>query len=188
MSKPNGIYSTTLSYSCQVYFQKYFSLRWVRFFQGILFTRIRQCQRKAIEVLTWLILGHLFGLYNPNQLADALGITKSMLYSHLTSFSCYQWKRLLLEVSCTQAIKLIEETEAKSDATKSRRRITLSVDDTVQERNGKILSYCYNWYSGRFHKTLKGQNILAVTIKIGDVVLPLNVRLVAKQGRQADNT
>lgn len=70
-----------------------------------------------------------------------------------------------------------------SDATKSRRRITLSVDDTVQERNGKVLSYCYNWYSGRFHKTLKGQNILAVTIKIGDIVLPLNVRLVAKQGR-----
>ena len=124
-------------------------IRWIRFFQGIIFTRFRQCQRKAIEVLTWLILGHLFGLYNPNQLADALGIAKSMLYSHLASFSCYQkmtakptsfWKRLLLEVSCKQATELIEETEAMSDATKSRRRITLSVDDTVQERSGKVLS------------------------------------------------
>jgi|ETNmetMinimDraft_26_1059896.scaffolds.fasta_scaffold37167_2 hypothetical protein len=158
-------------------------IRWICFFQGIIFTRFRRCQLQAIEVLTWLILGHLFGLYNPNQLADALGIAKSTLYSHLGSFSCYQWKRLLLEVSCKQATELIEETEAMSDATKSRRRITLSVDDTVQERSGRVLSYCYNWYSGRFHKTLKGQNILAVTIKIGDVVLPLNVRLVAKQGR-----
>ena len=158
-------------------------IRWIRFFQGIIFSRFRQCQQQAIEVLMWLILGHLFGLYNPNQLADALSIPKSMLYSHLASFSCYQWKQLLLEVSCNQAKELIEQTEVMSEATKSRRRITLSVDDTVQERGGKVLSYCYNWYSGRFHKTLKGQNILAVTIKIGNVVLPLSVRLVAKQGR-----
>jgi hypothetical protein len=158
-------------------------IRWIRFFQGLLFTRFRQCQEEAIEVLTWIIVGHLFGLHNPNQFADALGIPTSTLYSRLASFSCYQWKRLLLEVGCNQAKDLIETTNEMSDATKSRRRITLSVDDTVQERNGKVLSYCYNWYSGRFHQTLKGQNILAVTIKIGEVVLPLKVQLVAKQGR-----
>lgn len=157
--------------------------RWIRFFCGLIFTRFRQSQKQAIEVLTWLIVGHLFGLYNPNQLADALEMPKSALYAHLACWSTAQWKRLLLEVSCNQAKELIEQTESMSDATKSRRRITLSVDDTVQERNGKIISYCYNWYSGRFHKTLKGQNILAVTIKIGDIVLPLAVRLVAKQGR-----
>jgi effector-binding domain-containing protein len=70
-----------------------------------------------------------------------------------------------------------------SEATQSRRRITLSVDDTVQQRDGKVIAYCYHWYSGRFHKTLAGQNILAVTIKIGSVIIPLVVRLVAKQGR-----
>jgi len=157
--------------------------KWILFFCGLIYIRFRQCQQQAIEVLTWLIIGHLFGLYNPNQLADALSIPKSALYTHLAVWSPYQWKRLLLEVGCNQAKELIEQTLAMSDATKSRRRITLSVDDTVQQRNGKVISYCYNWYSGRFHKTLKGQNILAVTIKIGDIVLPLNVRLVAKQGR-----
>jgi len=70
-----------------------------------------------------------------------------------------------------------------SAATKSRRRITLSVDDTVQERDGRLLSYCYHWWSGRRKKTLQGQNIVAVTIKIGALVLPLAVRLVPKQGR-----
>jgi hypothetical protein len=53
----------------------------------------------------------------------------------------------------------------------------------VQQRDGKVIAYCYHWYSGRFHKTLAGQNILAVTIKIGNVVIPLVVRLVSKQGR-----
>jgi effector-binding domain-containing protein len=70
-----------------------------------------------------------------------------------------------------------------SEATQSRKRITLSVDDTVQQRDGKVLAYCYHWYSGRFHQTLAGQNILAVTIKIGKVIIPLVVRLVPKQGK-----
>ncbi len=129
------------------------------------------------------MIGHLFGLYNLNQLADALEIPKSGLYEHLSEFSLYQWKRMLLVIGCTAAVERIQQTESMSAATQSRRRITISVDDTVQQRNGKVLSYCYHWYSGRFHTTLNGQNVLAVTIKIGDHIIPLGVRLVSKQGR-----
>ena len=70
-----------------------------------------------------------------------------------------------------------------SASTQSRRNITSSVDDTVCDRNGKVLSYCYRWYSGRFHAVVNGQNIIAITIKIGSVILPVAVRLVGKQGR-----
>ncbi len=36
--------------------------KWIDFFQGLIFTQFRQNQQEAIEVLTWLIVGHLFGL------------------------------------------------------------------------------------------------------------------------------
>ena len=157
--------------------------RWTDFFQGLIATRFRQNRTQAIETLTSLLVGHLFGLYNLNQLADALSIPKSALYEHLAQWSLYQWQRLLVVVSCQQVLDTLKETEVMSAATKSRRRITLSVDDTVEQRNGKLLAYCYSWYSGRFHKTLKGQNLLAITIRIGDIVVPLGVRLVGKQGR-----
>ena len=53
----------------------------------------------------------------------------------------------------------------------------------LRQRDGQVIAYCYHWYSGRFHKVLAGQNILAITIRIGEVVIPLVVRRVAKQGR-----
>ena len=157
--------------------------RWIDFFQGLIFTHFRQDKAEAVEVLTWLLTGHLFGLYNLNQLADVLEIPKSSLYHHLSGWSLFQWKRLLLVIGCHRALELLEQTLSMSGATQSRRRITVGVDDTVQGRDGKLISYCYSWYSGRFHQVLKGQNILAVTLKVGDVVIPLCVRLVSKQGR-----
>ena len=36
--------------------------RWVEFFQGLILTRFRQRQPQAIETLTSLLIGHLFGL------------------------------------------------------------------------------------------------------------------------------
>jgi len=41
----------------------------------------------------------------------------------------------------------------------------------------------YCWWSGRVKKTIKGQNILGIVIKIGDMVIPLALRPVGKQGR-----
>jgi hypothetical protein len=40
----------------------------------------------------------------------------------------------------------------------------------------------YSWYSGRCKKVIKGQNIIAITMKIGSRVIPLGMRLVSKQG------
>ena len=110
----------------------------MKFFQGLIYTKFRQTKSEAIEVLTSLIVGHLFGLYNLNQLADALDIKKTSLYEHLSCWSLSQWKRLILEIACQQASEHIVQTESMSEATQSRHRITLSVDDTVQQRDGKV--------------------------------------------------
>ncbi len=83
------------------------------------------------------------------------------------------------------ALELLKDTEAKRASTQSRprRRPTFSVDDSNVDRYGKTIAYCSNWWSNKHSNTIWGQNILGITIKIGDVVIPLNIRLVSKQER-----
>lgn len=59
--------------------------QWLGFFQVLLLTKFRQNQKEAIETLIWLIVGHLFGLYNPNQLAEAIGIARHCQSQSLSS-------------------------------------------------------------------------------------------------------
>ena len=153
------------------------------YFQILLFSNFRNLSTQLIEILLLLSTGHLFGLFNTNQVADALSLSKSKLYRLLNGFSLYQWKSLLLRIGCSAAIEEIRDTESKSDSTQSRRRITISVDDTNDPRYGKLLSSCYNWWSKKQNNTIRGRNVLAITIKIGRMIIPLNIRIVSKQGR-----
>ena len=57
------------------------------------------------------------------------------------------------------------------------------MDDTVVDRLGRVLALTYSWWSGRAKKVIRGQNILAITIRIGGAVIPLALRPVGKQGR-----
>ena len=40
-----------------------------------------------------------------------------------------------------------------------------------------------NWWSKDKQRAINCRNILAITLKVGDVILPLNIRIVSKQGR-----
>ena len=104
------------------------------FFQSALYVNSRDMTPDLCETLLLLSTGHLFGLYNPNQVADALGISKAKLYRDLKDVSLYQWKSLLVGIPSTIAIEAIRQTESKSAATRSRRCITISVDDTNDPR------------------------------------------------------
>lgn len=155
----------------------------LRFFQHLLFTRFRHIRSQIVDTILLLSVCHLFGLYNPNQVADALTLPKAGLYRDLHSISQYHWKYLNVRLGCAMALELIKDTESKSASTQSRRRITISVDDSNLDRYGNTISYCSNWWSKKHNKTIWGQNILGITIKIGDIVIPLNTRLVSKRGR-----
>ena len=155
----------------------------VALFQSALYVNSRNMTPELSETLLLLSTGHLFGLYNPNQVADALGIPKANLYRDLKDVSQYQWKSLLVGISSAIAVEEIRQTQSKSAATRSRRCITISVDDTNDPRYAKALSYCYKWWSTQQKNAIKCRNILAITLKIGDVILPLNIRIVSKQGR-----
>jgi hypothetical protein len=72
---------------------------------------------------------------------------------------------------------------AKSAATKSRAGITLSVDNSVIDRMGKLLRCTWSWYSGRWKKVVTGQDLLGIVLTINGNVFPLYLWFCAKQGR-----
>ena len=153
------------------------------YFQDILVSRFRRIKSKIVDTLLLLAVCHLFGLYNPNQVADALALPKVRFYRDLNSVSLYHWKNLNMRLGCASALELIIDTEAKSASTQSRRRITICIDDTNVDRYGKMIAYTSNWWSKKQNKAIWGQNVIAITIKIDDIVIPLNIRYVSKKGR-----
>ena len=155
----------------------------MKFFQLFLSEQFLKHRTEGIEALLMLVVGNLMGFYNPNQLADYLGLDKNALYRELRDWSLYKLKRMLTLAGCHCALDPIRETLSKSAATQSRNRITISVDDTVLKRCGQCLSYIYSWWSGQYNRVIDGQNLLAVTIRIGSRVFPLSIRPVGKQGR-----
>ena len=126
---------------------------------------------------------HLFGLTNPDQVSDALSIPKARLYRELNTMSLYLWQHLFVRIGCSIALEAIREAVSKSASTLSRLCILISVDDTFVFRYGEDLAYIADWWSSQANQPMKGQNILRITIKIGERIIPLNMRLISKQGR-----
>ena len=153
------------------------------FFQHLLSSYFQRMRREVVETLLVLSVCHLFGLYNPNQVADALKLPKARLYREIGSLSLYHAKSLNLRLGCAMAVDFIKDAESKSASTQSRRCITLSVDDTNLPRDGETLAYTSNYWSTTQKTSIWCQNVLGITLKIGSVVLPLDMRLVSKQGR-----
>ena len=153
------------------------------FFQT-LFSSYFQCiPQQVVETVLLLCVCHLFGLYNPNQVADALRLPKAGLYRRLGSLSLYHAKSLNLRLGSAMAIDFITDAESKSASTQSRRCITVSVDDTNLPRQTSALAYCSKWWSKQHNASVLAQNVLGITLKVGDRVVPLDMRLVSKQGR-----
>ena len=154
------------------------------FFQDLLCSYFQRMRQQVVETLLLLCVCHLFGLDNPNQVADALKLPKARLYRCLGSLSLYHAKCLNLRLGCAmETVDFIKDTESKSASTQSRRCITVSVDDTNLPRDAETLAYCSNYYSKEHRTAIWCQNVLGITLKCGDHVLPLDMRLASKQGR-----
>ena len=153
------------------------------FFQHLLSSYFRRMRGQVIETLLVLSVCHLFGLYNPNQVADAFKLPKARLYREIGSLSLYHAKSLNLRLGCAIALNFIKDTESKSASTRSRRRMTVSVDDTNLPRDGETLAYTSNYWSTTQQSAIWCQNVLGITLKVGNIVLPLDLRFASKQGR-----
>jgi len=155
------------------------------------FTQFHQAFRRgnieAFQTLMGLSLAHFFGCYNPKQLADYLDIPHQRLYEHLQTLSLYTLKKMLLDFMVHQAVEKLKPVLEQSAATQSRAGITLSVDNSVIDRLGRVLRCTYKWYSGRWKKVVNGQDLLGIVLTIHGCVIPLHLLFCAKQGRANTN-
>jgi hypothetical protein len=137
----------------------------------------------AFEVLMVLAVAHLFGFYNPKQLADFLEVPHQQFYTELKDWSVYHVKKMLLRFMVKQAAEKLKPVMSKSAATRSRAGTTLSIDNSVIDRFGNLLRCTWNWYSGRYHKVIRGQDLLGIVFTIHHIALPLPLLFCPKQGR-----
>jgi Transposase DDE domain len=136
----------------------------------------------AFEVIMVLALAHLFGIYNPKQLADFLDIPHQSLYTYLKSWSLYHLKEMLIHFMVKQAAEQLSGMLDKSDATRSRAGLSLSIDNSVIVRLGKCLRCTWSWYSGHCKKVVQGQDLLGIVLTINQVALPVHLLFCSKQG------
>jgi hypothetical protein len=101
----------------------------------IIFSKyFRQNNLTAFETVLFLAVAHLFGCYNPKQLADYLGVGHQRLYEHLKKLSLHTIQKLLVKSMVSMAAELLKPILSKSASTISRANITLSVDNSVIDR------------------------------------------------------
>ena len=135
------------------------------------------------ELLLLLGAGVMLGTYSVKEVCDRLGFSLHQAYSSLQFQSVHRWRKLLSELGYEMAIPLLRELQEKSAATRSRACCVLAVDDSVLERLSRQMGLIWSWYSGRRKRVVGGQDILGLVLVIGEVVIPLDVRIVSKQGR-----
>lgn len=153
-------------------------------FRAILLPHLARKQecREFVEILLVLLVGLLWGLYNPHQLAQQLGVNPAEFYAALHRLSAREWRQLLETIMLEQALERLQHYQQRSDATRSRLQATLCVDDSVVKRFGRVLSYVWRWYSGQFRQVVLGQDLVGITLHINNEIIPLRLVWVSKQG------
>ncbi len=156
-------------------------------FFAIFHQEFRKNNLVAFEVILVLAVAHLFGFYNPKQLADFLNIPHQKLYAELKDWSVYHVKKMLLRFMVKQVAEKLKPVMTKSGPTRSRAGMSLSIDNSVMDRFGKLIRCAYTWYSGRYHKVIRGQDLLGIVLTIHHIALPLHLLFCPKQGRYHTN-
>lgn len=136
-----------------------------------------------LETLLLISLGMFLNAGNIYQMLQVLGLPKTTTYNRVKNVSVYYWRQLLQHRLYEIAIPFLRERLTKSDASKSREGLILAVDDTVIARMATELGYVWRWWSGQLKRVTAGQNVIALILVIGDIILPLDVRIVSKQGK-----
>jgi Transposase DDE domain len=142
----------------------------------------KQDKEKFAEVVLVMLVGILCGHHNPNQIAEQLGIPPNQLYKQLQQMNANQWRKLLEQVMLTQAVKRLKEYESLSPASRSRRRASMAVDDSVVRRFGEVLSYVWKWYSGQLKRVTNGQDLLGIVLYYDGAIIPISLVWMSKTG------
>lgn len=133
----------------------------------------REDKQEAFETLMLLAVAHCFNCYNPKTFADFVGIPYQRVYAELQTWSLYYLREMVVCFLVHQAEEELTTVLKKSPATQSRAGLTLSVDNSVIDRVGKLLRCTWSWYSGRWKKVVTGQDLLGIVLTINGKVIPL---------------
>ena len=106
---------------------------------------------------------------------------------HLKELSLYYLKAMLIRFMVKQAVEYLKPVMTKSVATRSRAGMTLSIDNSVMDRFGKLLRCTWSWFSGRYHKVIRGQDLLGIVLTVNHIAVPLHFLFCPKQGRYNTN-
>ena len=136
------------------------------------------------ECLFLLVLSVLFGATNPAQIHQVLGLKGQPLYKQIHAVTPSCWKKLLQQVCYQVAAAQLTALGPQSPASWSRACVVVALDDTLIHRLGDKLGLVWQWWSGMEKRVRRGQNVIALVLVIGDRVIPLDVRIASKQGRQ----
>jgi hypothetical protein len=90
---------------------------------------------------------------------------------------------MLLRFMSIQAVEPLKPVLVKSAATRSRAGMTLSVENSVMDRFGKLLRCPGSWYSGRGHEVMRGQDLRGLVLPINQTAGPLPLVFCSQQGR-----
>lgn len=155
----------------------------IEFFGHLLKPYFRKMDNKSLETLLLISMAISLGAANIYQVIKLFGLPKTMTYNRIKGVSLYYWHQLLQHRLYEIALPLLKERIQKSKATQSRDGLILAVDDSVIARICTELGYVWKWWSGQLKRVTEGQNVIALILVIGDIILPLDVRIVSKQGQ-----
>lgn len=142
---------------------------------------------ESIEAVLLSILGPLFGAYNPNQLSEITNLSDTTIYRKIDFVTCKKWMELIRNLGYNRAKEELKEIFSKSASTISRANVVFAIDDSLFKRISKEISYVWKWWSGAMKKVSKGHNIIALVVVINDLMIPLDIRVVSKQGKNKKN-
>jgi hypothetical protein len=107
-------------------------------------------------------------------LADFLDRPHPKFSEPWKDWSVSSLKAMLLGFLIQPAVEQLKPVWPKSVATQSRSGLTVSIDNRVRARLGKLLRCTWSWYSGRSHKVMRGQDFLGVVCTINPMPWPLH--------------
>jgi hypothetical protein len=138
---------------------------WLQEFIGffaIFHHEFRKNNPSACDVLMVLAVANVWGFYTPKHLADLLDVPHQKFSAERKDWSVYPVKTMLRRFMVKQAAEQRKPVMSKSGATKSRSGMSFSLDHSVMDRCGNLIRCASNWDSGRYHKVIRGQDLLGI--------------------------
>lgn len=144
--------------------------------------------RNLHKVFNLLVLGELFGLHNPGQIAACFGISSGNLYRTWRKFSPQQIMNLANDLFWVIVQDRLLKLGRQSESTWSRQEVTVVLDSSIYKlflsaiaEEGAMTRACFDkFFSGQFHSAVYGFRLTVIGIVIDGLFYPLNFYVSAK--------